>query len=134
MKEEELTVTFLGGRIYLITFKELVAELESRLKSVFETDDLSLTCDWANSADGETFKLKIQRNGNNMGNKLKCNKCGDIIESKSVRDFKSCKCGAISIDGGNKYTRVGGESTDILMIDKDDGQWKSLQDLRTNWN
>ena len=69
-----------------------------------------------------------------MGNKLKCNKCGDIIESKSVHDLKSCKCGAISIDGGDEYTSVTGESTDILMIDKDDGQWKSLQDLRTNWN
>ena len=37
--------------------------------------------------------------------KIKCLKCNDIIESLSVHDYKKCKCGACSIDGGNEYTR-----------------------------
>lgn len=41
--------------------------------------------------------------------KIKCLKCNDIIESLSVHDFKYCKCGACSIDGGNEYTRIGGD-------------------------
>lgn len=28
-------------------------------------------------------------------NKIRCKKCGDIIESVSVNDFKFCKCGAV---------------------------------------
>lgn len=38
-------------------------------------------------------------------NKIKCNKCGDIIESVSVHDFKFCKCGAVAVDGGHDYLR-----------------------------
>ena len=32
-------------------------------------------------------------------NKIRCRKCGDIIESKSVHDFRSCKCGSVAVDG-----------------------------------
>jgi len=38
-------------------------------------------------------------------NKIKCKKCGDIIESVSVHDFKFCKCGAVAVDGGHEYLR-----------------------------
>jgi hypothetical protein len=40
-----------------------------------------------------------------LSNKAKCNKCGDIIESKYTHDFVSCKCGAISVDGGKEYLK-----------------------------
>jgi len=50
-----------------------------------------------------------------MGARLKCAKCEDVIESMHVHDFKPCKCGAIFIDGGNEYTRMGGEFEDILV-------------------
>lgn len=33
-------------------------------------------------------------------NKIKCKKCGDIIESKSQHQFVICKCGAVGVDGG----------------------------------
>ena len=33
--------------------------------------------------------------------KIKCLKCNDIIESKSVHDLQRCKCGACFIDGGD---------------------------------
>ena len=45
-----------------------------------------------------------------ISNKIKCKKCGDIIESKSTNDYKKCSCGAVAIDGGNDYLkRIGNE-------------------------
>lgn len=41
-------------------------------------------------------------------NMIRCVKCGDIIESKSIHDFKSCSCGAVFVDGGLEYQRIGG--------------------------
>ena len=38
-------------------------------------------------------------------NKIKCLKCGDIIESEDVHDFKWCSCGACAVDGGKNYLR-----------------------------
>ena len=38
-----------------------------------------------------------------------CNKCDDFIVSKHRHDFVSCKCGNVSVDGGQAYLRrVGG--------------------------
>lgn len=45
--------------------------------------------------------------------KVKCVKCLDVIESKSRYDFKTCKCGAISIDGGSEYLRCVGNPEDF---------------------
>jgi len=38
-------------------------------------------------------------------NSVKCNLCSDIIVSEDAYDFKSCKCGAVSVDGGNDYLK-----------------------------
>lgn len=46
-------------------------------------------------------------------NEAKCKKCGDIIWSGSTHDFKSCGCGAISVDGGMSYIKRCGEPEDI---------------------
>ena len=43
-------------------------------------------------------------------NKIKCRKCGDIIESISVHDFKCCLCGACAVDG--EYLKRIGERED----------------------
>lgn len=51
--------------------------------------------------------------------KIKCLKCNDIIESVSVHDFKYCKCGGCSIDGGNQYTRIGGDPEYISWVYED---------------
>ena len=48
--------------------------------------------------------------------KIRCLKCNDIIESLSVHDYKKCKCGACFIDGGNQYTRIGGNPESIVII------------------
>lgn len=38
-------------------------------------------------------------------NAAKCNICGDVIKSKHTHDFKTCKCGTISVDGGHEYLK-----------------------------
>lgn len=38
-------------------------------------------------------------------NSVKCNLCGEIIVSEEVHDLKFCKCGTVSVDGGNDYLR-----------------------------
>ena len=35
-------------------------------------------------------------------NKIKCNFCNDIIESKSTHDYQICKCGKCACYGGLK--------------------------------
>ena len=45
-------------------------------------------------------------------NRIKCLKCGDVIESKSVHDFRWCSCHACAVDGGRQYLRRLGEPTD----------------------
>lgn len=52
------------------------------------------------------MKLAIIRNA------IRCKKCGDIIESTSVHDFKFCSCGACAVDGGRMYLRRCGANTD----------------------
>lgn len=45
-----------------------------------------------------------------ISNKIKCKKCGNIIESKSTNDYKRCSCGTVAIDGGKNYLkRIGNE-------------------------
>lgn len=38
-------------------------------------------------------------------NAIRCVKCGDVIESESVHDFKWCRCGAVAVDGGRAYLK-----------------------------
>lgn len=38
-------------------------------------------------------------------NAIKCNHCGEVIESKSVHDFKWCSCGTVAVDGGLCYAK-----------------------------
>lgn len=45
-----------------------------------------------------------------ISNKIKCKKCGDVIESKSTNDLKRCSCGAVAVDGWKEYLkRLGNE-------------------------
>lgn len=45
-------------------------------------------------------------------NAIRCKKCGDIIESKTVHDFKFCSCGSCAVDGGRDYLRRCGNRED----------------------
>lgn len=40
------------------------------------------------------------------GPKVKCGKCGTVIQSMYRHDYVGCACKAIAIDGGNSYTRL----------------------------
>lgn len=57
---------------------------------------------------------------------IKCLKCKDIIKSLSSHDFTKCKCGACFIDGGDEYTRIGGNHENIVII-KEDGTEERLK-------
>ena len=48
------------------------------------------------------------------GPKVMCARCLDVITSEYREDFKSCKCGAIAIDGGADYTRCIGNPEDFI--------------------
>jgi acetyl-CoA carboxylase beta subunit len=55
-------------------------------------------------------------------NMVKCNKCGDVIESKHVHDFQTCSCDNVSVDGGHDYLRrcfVDKESYTEMSISED---------------
>ena len=45
-------------------------------------------------------------------NRIKCLKCGDIIESTYRHDWVQCTCGACYVDGGHDYMRIGGNKED----------------------
>lgn len=55
-------------------------------------------------------QMRIKRN------MIRCKKCGDIIESKSVHDFQMCSCGSCYVDGGHEYIRIGGNFKDIEIL------------------
>ncbi len=61
-------------------------------------------------------------------NMIRCKRCGDIIESKHVHDFKQCLCGACFTDGGHDYLRRGwdpkyGQPEDVFEeLDLYDGE------------
>ena len=63
----------------------------------------------------------MEKKEEEISNKIKCKKCGDIIESKSTNDYKKCSCGAVAVDGGTEYLkRIGNENDYIeLSISKD---------------
>lgn len=38
-------------------------------------------------------------------NAIRCNLCGDEIESTDRHDYVTCGCGACAVDGGHDYLR-----------------------------
>lgn len=38
-----------------------------------------------------------------ISNKIQCKHCGEIIESKHIHEFVTCKCKACSADGGHYH-------------------------------
>lgn len=66
-----------------------------------------MTTDYHNFTTKAT-PLKERRRlgvGDIWNNSIKCNSCGDTIRSKNRHDFVTCKCGAVSVDGGSWYLR-----------------------------
>ena len=42
-----------------------------------------------------------------LRNAIRCNHCGDVIESTNRYDFVRCSCGTVLVDGGTDYLRHG---------------------------
>lgn len=40
-------------------------------------------------------------------NAIRCNHCGDVIESRHVHEYVQCSCGTVAVDGGHDYLRRG---------------------------
>lgn len=47
---------------------------------------------------GEAMKRIIR-------NAIRCNNCGDVIESKHRHDYNTCSCKRVAVDGGMDYLR-----------------------------
>ncbi len=61
-----------------------------------------------------------------IANKIKCKKCGEIIESKHRHDFKFCKCGAVAVDDGKDYLRRLGYDKDYEELSKIEKEVKNI--------
>lgn len=56
-----------------------------------------------------------------MRNRAKCKLCGDVLESYHQHDLVSCKCGEISISGGNyEFLCSAKDFNNFLRIDDKD--------------
>lgn len=55
-------------------------------------------------------------------NKIRCKKCGEVIESIDRHDFKFCQCGAVAVDGGTDYLKRSGNRED----------WEELSEYEKN--
>ena len=51
-----------------------------------------------------------------ISNKIKCKKCGDVIESKNTNDYKRCSCGAVAVEGGKNYLKRIGNEEDYVEL------------------
>jgi len=51
-------------------------------------------------------------------NRAKCLLCGDVVESVTVHDFRSCSCEAMFVDGGRSYIRRGGDLNMVESMDE----------------
>ncbi len=49
-------------------------------------------------------------------NAIRCRACGSRIESTSRHDFRTCPCGAVSVDGGVDYLRRVGKRSDWVEL------------------
>jgi len=62
----------------------------------------------------DSKKRRITRNA------LVCMDCDDLIESTYRHDFVTCKCGAISVDGGLDYLRRVGDFEKMIELYEDE--------------
>lgn len=57
-------------------------------------------------------------------NMIRCNLCGDTIESVHVHDFVTCCCGTCSVDGGTEYLSRSfvntSDFTELSIVENDD--------------
>jgi len=132
-----------GNAIVLGTHEDKII-CESDFGNIFVISDLSnyhvCDTDLTGSSD-ESLEMRLKRwyedrsiNIDNCGeniivlNQITCKHCNDTIQSNHRHDFKDCKCGKVSVDGGHDYLRRVGEPDDRIeqsvVIKRYDGDFK----------
>ena len=61
-------------------------------------------------------------------NRIRCNHCGDVIESAYRWDFNTCRCGKVSVDGGKDYLRRCYTTSRDYYTDLSEVEWIELPD------
>ena len=61
--------------------------------------------------------------------KIKCLKCGEIIESTYRHHFKECSCGNVFVDGGDDYLRFGIQNDRKSYVFIQDGKEIKPEDM-----
>lgn len=51
-----------------------------------------------------------------VSNQIRCPKCSDTPFSMHRHDFATCKCGAVSVDGGQEYFKRVGSSWEEMSV------------------
>lgn len=75
-----------------------------------KTDYLNLVTRSSTPEQRKKFRI-----GDIFINAAVCLKCEDYVRSVNQHDFKSCKCGAVTVDGGSWYAkRTGKDRIDII--------------------
>jgi len=62
-------------------------------------------------------------------NMAQCKQCGVVIVSTSRHDYRTCKCGAIAVDGGREYLKSSGAAENIrhmAVVQSEDGYFRFL--------
>lgn len=64
-------------------------------------------------------------------NMIRCNRCGDEIESASRHDFKWCSCGKCAVDGGHDYLKRCGDLSDWTDISVIEHESEDVHETKT---
>jgi len=78
--------------------------------------------DGANDMDDFPFEYRRNLESNKdcsiILNSVQCLDCKDYIRSERRHDFKTCSCGAVSVDGGTAYLKRSFEKNSTGYIEK----------------
>jgi hypothetical protein len=66
--------------------------------------------------------------------KIRCRKCRDVVYSIYRHDFSTCKCGAVSLDGGFDYCRIVGEPENVLEVKRPPNYSNNKHELKGKKN
>ena len=65
-------------------------------------------------------------------NSIRCDSCGEEIESTDRHEFRACSCGAVMVDGGLSYRRrvfhSGATYTDTSVFTSWEEVWENHED------
>lgn len=67
-----------------------------------------------------------------LRNRAQCLECNEVIESTYRHDYRSCKCGNLSVDGGNDYHKRSFRSGRWREVP--DGESDASNEKQTKWD